>query len=189
LGVKRVDPLGYIGKVRSLSREDKANICGRNAARLLENFLLRRAKEKSDEDAPNDRRTYTRLQSPSYGPLFVGWLHRPRRVSPDLDPHYPRSEDGREVSTPLLYIEENEKLYIVASFGGNDSHPGWYRNLVANPEVKVERNNESRRYHTRSLSTEEADKVWPKLLALYPSYADYRKKTVRVIPVVELTLV
>ncbi len=30
-----VDPLGYIGKVRSLSREDKANICGRNAARLL----------------------------------------------------------------------------------------------------------------------------------------------------------
>jgi len=94
---------------------------------------------------------------------------------------------GREVSTPLLYIEENGKLYLVASFGGNDSHPGWYRNLIANPEVKVERNNESRRYRTRSLSTEEADRVWPKLLALYPAYADYRKKTARVIPVIELT--
>jgi F420H(2)-dependent quinone reductase len=94
---------------------------------------------------------------------------------------------GREVSTPLLYIEENGKLYLVASFGGNDSHPGWYRNLVANPEVKVERNNESRRYHSRSLSPEEADNVWPQLLALYPSYADYRKKTARVIPVGELT--
>ena len=29
------DPLGYIGKVRSFSREDRAHICGRNAARLL----------------------------------------------------------------------------------------------------------------------------------------------------------
>ncbi len=94
---------------------------------------------------------------------------------------------GREVSTPLLYIEENGKLYLVASFGGNDSHPGWYRNLVANPEVKVELNNKSQRYHARSLSPEEADKVWPKLLALYPTYADYRKKTTRIIPVVELT--
>jgi F420H(2)-dependent quinone reductase len=93
----------------------------------------------------------------------------------------------REVSTPLLYVEENEKLYLVASFGGNDAHPGWYRNLVANPEVRVERSQGSQRYHARSLSPEDAGKVWPKLLALYPTYADYQKKTTRVIPVVELT--
>jgi deazaflavin-dependent oxidoreductase (nitroreductase family) len=94
---------------------------------------------------------------------------------------------GREVSTPLLYVEENEKLYIVASFGGNDTHPGWYRNLVATPEVKVERHHGSQRCRARSLSPEEASKVWPKLLALYPTYADYQKKTTRVIPIVELT--
>ena len=93
---------------------------------------------------------------------------------------------GREVATPLLYVEENGKLYIVASFGGNDTHPGWYRNLAANPEVKVERTQGSQRYHARSLGPEEASKVWPKLLALYPTYADYQKKTTRVIPVVEL---
>jgi F420H(2)-dependent quinone reductase len=28
--------------------------------------------------------------------------------------------------------------------------------------------------------------VWPKLLATYPSYADYQKKTSREIPLVEL---
>jgi deazaflavin-dependent oxidoreductase (nitroreductase family) len=95
---------------------------------------------------------------------------------------------GREVSVPLLYIEENDKLYIVASFGGNDSPPGWYKNLVANPEVGVERNHQSQRYHARTLSPEEASKIWPKLLTLYPPYADYQKKTTRVIPVVELTL-
>jgi len=94
---------------------------------------------------------------------------------------------GKEVATPLLYVEENGKLYVVASFGGNDAPPGWYRNLVVNPEVEVERTQGSQRYRARSLSPEEASKVWPQLLALYPTYADYQKKTTRVIPVVELT--
>jgi deazaflavin-dependent oxidoreductase (nitroreductase family) len=94
---------------------------------------------------------------------------------------------GREVSVPLLYVEENGKLYIVASFGGNDTHPGWYKNLVANPEVGIELHNKVQRYRTRSLSPEEAEKIWPKLFALYPTYADYQKRTTRVIPVVELT--
>jgi len=94
---------------------------------------------------------------------------------------------GRESSVPLLYVEENGKLYIVASFGGNDTPPGWYKNLVANPEVGVELHKGVQRYRARSLSSEEKDKIWPKLLALYPTYADYQKKTTRVIPVVELT--
>jgi proline iminopeptidase len=91
------------------------------------------------------------------------------------------------VSVPLLYVEEDGNLYIVASFGGNDTPPGWYKNLVANPEVGVELHNQVQRYRARSLSPEETEKVWPKLLALYPTYADYQKKTARVIPVVELT--
>jgi len=94
---------------------------------------------------------------------------------------------GREIPTPLLYVEENGNLYIVASFGGNDKPPGWYRNLLVNPDVKVELGKETRSYRARSLPTEEAGKVWPKLLALYPPYSSYQKKTTRVIPVVELT--
>lgn len=96
---------------------------------------------------------------------------------------------GRESSVPLLYVEENGKLYIVASFGGNDVPPGWYKNLVANPEVGVELHNKVQRYRARSLNPEEKEQIWPKLLALYPTYADYQKKTTRVIPVVELTAV
>ena len=93
---------------------------------------------------------------------------------------------GRETSTPLLYIEESGKLYLVASFGGNDTPPGWYLNLTANPEVKVETGHGNRAYRARSLPAGEAGKVWPKLLALYPAYASYQKRTTRVIPVVEL---
>jgi F420H(2)-dependent quinone reductase len=96
-------------------------------------------------------------------------------------------KSGKEVSTPLLYVEENGKIYIVASFGGNDSPPGWYKNLLVHPDVTVERDKQSTPYRARSLETGEAGKIWPKLLALYPTYASYQKKTTRVIPVVELT--
>jgi F420H(2)-dependent quinone reductase len=96
---------------------------------------------------------------------------------------------GHETSTPLLYVEEGGKLYLVASFGGNDTPPGWYRNLTANPEVKVETGHGTRPYRARSLPADEAGKVWPKLLELYPTYASYQKRTTRVIPVVELTAV
>ena len=96
-------------------------------------------------------------------------------------------KSGREIPTPLLYVEQDGKLYVVASFGGNDEAPGWYKNLLANPEVDVERNRETARYRARTLATEEAGKVWPKLLELYPPYASYQRKTTRVIPVVELT--
>jgi len=94
---------------------------------------------------------------------------------------------GREVSTPLLYVEEDGKLYVVASFGGNDSHPGWYLNLLAHPEVEVEVERRSRPYRARPLASEEAGRIWPKMLALYPAYASYQRKTTRVIPVVELS--
>jgi deazaflavin-dependent oxidoreductase (nitroreductase family) len=95
---------------------------------------------------------------------------------------------GRETSTPLLHVERDGNLYVVASFGGNDVAPGWYRNLVADPEVRVERGGgRSESYRARTLSSEESGKVWPDLLKLYPAYAGYQKKTTRVIPVVELT--
>jgi len=93
---------------------------------------------------------------------------------------------GRETSTPLLYVQEGEKLYLVASFGGNDSHPGWYLNLSASPEVKADTGRGSSAYRARTLSADEVGSVWPKLLELYPTYASYQKRTTRVIPVVEL---
>ena len=94
---------------------------------------------------------------------------------------------GKESATPLLYVEDGGKLYIVASFGGNDQAPGWYKNLVVHPEVGVEIEGRSTPYRARTLGTDEAGTIWPKLLALYPTYASYQKKTTRVIPVVELT--
>lgn len=93
---------------------------------------------------------------------------------------------GRATSVPLLYVEDGGRLYIVASFGGSDTPPGWYKNLLAQPEVEVERDSGRGRYRARSLGAAESGPIWPKLLAIWPAYADYQKRTTRVIPVVEL---
>jgi len=93
---------------------------------------------------------------------------------------------GREVGIPLYYVEDGGRLYIVGSFGGSDTPPHWYLNLVKTPEVGVEVGGRSGRYRARTLAPEEAKPVWPKLLGMYPTYASYQEKTSRVIPVVEL---
>jgi deazaflavin-dependent oxidoreductase (nitroreductase family) len=93
---------------------------------------------------------------------------------------------GRPTSIPLFHVVQGNRVYVVASFGGNDVAPGWYKNLVANPDVEVELNGVSGRYRARSLSPDEAKPVWPALLAMYPPYEAYQKRTTRVIPVVEL---
>ncbi len=95
-------------------------------------------------------------------------------------------KSGREISKPLLYFEDHGRVYIVASYGGSDTPPAWYLNLVRNPEVKVEIGRLAGTYRARTLSAEEAEPIWPRLLAVYPTYAEYQKKTTRTIPIVEL---
>src|SRR5262249_34851208 len=94
---------------------------------------------------------------------------------------------GRSISIPPSPIGRGDSVYVVASFGGSDVAPGWYKNLLVNPNVEVERDGVSGRYLARSLTPDEAKPVWPALLKMYPPYEAYQKRTARVIPVVELT--
>ena len=84
-------------------------------------------------------------------------------------------------------MSDRDRFYVVASFGGSDVPPTWYQNLTANPEVTVEVGSSRRRYRARTLTTEEAAPIWPRLLEIWPAYATYQTRTTRVIPVVELT--
>jgi deazaflavin-dependent oxidoreductase (nitroreductase family) len=94
---------------------------------------------------------------------------------------------GRELSTPLLFLPHGGKLHVVASFGGSDTPPAWYLNLVDHPEVQVERGWSRAGYRARTLPPEEKRAIWPALTAMYPAYADYQRRTTRDIPVVELS--
>lgn len=94
---------------------------------------------------------------------------------------------GKPRTTPLLYLGDGDRLVIVASYGGDDRAPAWYRNLEANPEVTVEVGRSRRRMHAEDAAGEEQVRLWERLTRMYPPYDDYQARTSRRIPVVILT--
>jgi deazaflavin-dependent oxidoreductase (nitroreductase family) len=96
-------------------------------------------------------------------------------------------KSGRQRTAPLLYLEDGERVVIVASKGGMPRHPVWYLNLAANPEVEIQIGSERRKMLARTASAEEKTALWPDLTAMYRDYDDYQARTERDIPVVILT--
>jgi deazaflavin-dependent oxidoreductase (nitroreductase family) len=93
---------------------------------------------------------------------------------------------GLARTAPLLYLRDGDQLAIVASFGGYPTHPVWYLNLVANPEVYVQVGRERFAARARTASPGERERLWPLFVEMYPGYEEYQEKTAREIPVVLL---
>ncbi|HSG79543.1 MAG TPA: nitroreductase family deazaflavin-dependent oxidoreductase [Acidimicrobiia bacterium] len=94
---------------------------------------------------------------------------------------------GEPHTVPLLYLEDGERLVVVASYGGRPDHPEWYHNLVADPEVGVEIAGRGKEARTaRTTTPEERAAWWPRIVEAYDGYAEYQSRTDRVIPVVIL---
>jgi deazaflavin-dependent oxidoreductase (nitroreductase family) len=87
----------------------------------------------------------------------------------------------------LIYGRDGEVYLIVASRGGDDHDPLWYRNLVADPHVSVQVGADRFEATARTASAEEKRHWWPTMAAIWPAYDDYQAKTDRDIPVVVIT--
>ena len=84
-------------------------------------------------------------------------------------------------------LTENGNLVIVASRGGDDTHPAWFVNLRANPKVEVSVKGGPKEPMTARIATpEERARMWPQIAEKYSNYAGYQKKTEREIPLVVL---
>jgi deazaflavin-dependent oxidoreductase (nitroreductase family) len=76
---------------------------------------------------------------------------------------------------------------LVASRGGDVKHPAWYRNVVANPEVRFAIGRAERAYRARTASADERPRLWPLVNRTYPGYAVYQRRAgAREIPIVVL---
>jgi deazaflavin-dependent oxidoreductase (nitroreductase family) len=95
-------------------------------------------------------------------------------------------KSGQPRTLPLLFIEEGDRIIIVASKGGIPSEPLWYKNLVANPECYVQIKRRKMKMSARTASPEEREALWPKLVAHYSDFASYATWTDRIIPVLIL---
>jgi deazaflavin-dependent oxidoreductase (nitroreductase family) len=97
------------------------------------------------------------------------------------------AKSGQCRTTPLGYMPEGDRLLVIASSGGAPTHPDWYHNLVAHPQVTVEVGTETFDAIAVVAEDEERDRLWTKGVALYPSLAEHQAKTTRQIPVIALS--
>jgi len=95
-------------------------------------------------------------------------------------------KSGTKQLVPLIYGETEGGFVVVASKGGAPEHPGWYRNLVADAKVEVQVGTERFRAKASTVEGPERAKLWNTMLAIYPPYDAYQKKTERKIPIVVL---
>lgn len=97
---------------------------------------------------------------------------------------YHGRKSGKVFITPLSYADIGGEVVICASKGGADSHPAWYLNLVARPDVEFQIGTQAFRGTWREPEGAERDKVWAFITDCFPFYADYQASTARVLPLV-----
>ena len=87
---------------------------------------------------------------------------------------------------PLIYGKDGDRYVIVASRGGAPDHPGWYKNLVAQPAVKLQVAADKFTARASTAKGTERARLWSAMTKIWPAYDDYQSKTTREIPVVIL---
>ncbi|GLZ78918.1 nitroreductase [Actinorhabdospora filicis] len=88
--------------------------------------------------------------------------------------------------TVLMYGRDGADHVIVASNGGKDADPLWYRSIAENPRVRLRVGPERFEADASTVSAGEKAKLWPYLSSVFQGWADYQVKTERDIPVVRL---
>lgn len=93
---------------------------------------------------------------------------------------------GQVRTTPLLYVRDGQRWVVVASNAGDARQPAWWLNLQSRPEARIQVRDEHHPVRARSATAEESEQLWPKLVAAYKYYDDYKERTSREIPIVVL---
>src|SRR3954469_3591625 len=112
--------------------------------------------------------------------------HKAPGLPPMLLLDHVGAKSGTKRTTPLVYIDDGDDIFIVASKGGYPKNPAWFHNLKANPETTVQVGTEKRQVRAREARPDERDRLWKLMLRVYKGYDDYQKRTDRQIPLVVL---
>jgi deazaflavin-dependent oxidoreductase (nitroreductase family) len=102
--------------------------------------------------------------------------------------HHRGAKTGTERVTPLVYLPVGDDFAIFASKGGAPTDPQWFRNLVANPQARVEVGTDTLDVQARVLEGADREKVWTEQKERMPGFVEYEASTkgIREIPVVLL---
>lgn len=92
-------------------------------------------------------------------------------------------KSGKVRKVPLMRVEHEGEYAIVASKGGAPANPGWFHNLVADPNVTIQDGPEPFDAVVRLVTGDERAEWWKRSVAAFAPYAEYQDKTDREIPV------
>jgi deazaflavin-dependent oxidoreductase (nitroreductase family) len=102
--------------------------------------------------------------------------------------HHVGAKSGKERVAPARAIRDDRDTWLVAaSKAGAPDNPGWYYNLIAHPDVRIETPDDGTvAVHAEVLQGAERDDAWERFKEAAPGFRDYEQKTTRRIPVVVL---
>ncbi len=104
---------------------------------------------------------------------------------PVVELHTTGRTSGLPRSTMLTApVTDGDRVVLVASKGGDDRDPDWYRTLLAHPEIELTMAGQRRPMRARRASPAEKAELWPRVVAAYSGYAGYQRRTERDIPLV-----
>lgn len=116
----------------------------------------------------------------------AGVVRGPFEGAPVLLLHTIGAKTGRGRVNPMMYLLQDDRIYVFASKAGADTNPDWFHNLVANAMVSVELGAETFEATAVPLTGADRDRIYAEQAKRNPGFAEYEAKTSRTIPVVEL---
>lgn len=113
-----------------------------------------------------------------------GKVGGPFKGAPLLLIHHTGARTGTARVNPVMYLKDGSRYLVFASKGGAPNNPGWYHNLKAHPNVQIEVGDDTFHVKAEEVTGSERDRLYARQCSLYPQFAEYQKKTKRVIPVI-----
>lgn len=95
-------------------------------------------------------------------------------------------KSGARRHVALQMLPHDRSWAVVGSHAGDDRHPAWWLNLLANPEAEAQIRDQHWRVLAREARGEEREALWAQFVAVDPAYDEYARRTDRDIPVVVL---
>jgi deazaflavin-dependent oxidoreductase (nitroreductase family) len=98
------------------------------------------------------------------------------------------AKNGQRHTTPVMYLREDDRVFIFASKGGAPGNPDWYYNLLAHPDITVEIGDQTYQAKASPITGEERDQIYARWATMYPQFREYQENTTRIIPAIEVVL-
>ncbi len=115
-----------------------------------------------------------------------GRVGEPFENTPLLLLHHTGARTGTARVNPVAYLPDGNRYVIFASKAGAPTNPDWYHNLLAHPDVTIEVGTDTLKATAQVVTGEERDRLFAAMAERSPSFAEYQRKTDRIIPVIVL---